>query len=411
MTRQIGRDLALSLAAQLAYKLLSFVVLALLAHRLAPDVAGAWLYALALATIAGSLTDLGTSDHTMRSVAAAPGGLRQAMGRLVSARLPLLASMLVLVPGLGLVMAPEALPYLLVATVYMVLMECWRSLAAVFSGLRRVAWTVFGFGGSQLLLALGLAAGTALDPGLPALGAVYLVSALFAVGLGTGFLLRAGGRPQAAAAGDLIRHSWRLFALAIMPLLHLKLGSLLLGQLSAYAAVVAYELGGRIVEASQFLVRPVTLVIVPACVALAAAGEQGDLRRLAAPTLAVAVALGCGLAVLGALAAPLLQGVLLGPDYAEAVPLLRLLMLAVPGLLLSSAASWVAVAAGLEGRALLVAGAGLALHAGLAPVLIAAEGAEGAAMALAVALTLSALGLTAVCAGSLRGTAPRMAEA
>lgn len=411
MSPRIRRDLALSLSAQLAYKALSFAVLAILARGLAPELAGAWLYALAVATIAGSLTDLGASDCTARAVAAAPGRLRQEAGRLLSARLPLLATMLLLVPGLGFLLAPDALPYLVLAAAYAALMECWRSLAALFSGLRRVGWTVIGFGGAQLLLVAGLGLAVLHAPGLPALAAAYLASALYAVLAGTGLLLRAGGRPAMIPAGDLLRRSWRLLALAILPLLHLKLGSLLLGPLGSFAAVAAYDLGARIVEASQLLVRPVTLVIVPACVALAAAGDRHEVRRLAAPALAIMAILGAGLAIAGLVAAPMIQAVLLGERYAGAVPLLRLLMLAVPGLLLSGTAGSIAVAMGLEARALLVAAAALALHLALAAALIAAHGAEGAALALVAAVTLSALGLTAVCAGALRGAGHRLAEA
>jgi O-antigen/teichoic acid export membrane protein len=155
----------------------------------------------------------------------------------------------------------------------------------------------------------------------------------------------------------------------------------------------------------------VTLVIFPACAALAAAGARGEVRRLAWPTLAVAGSLGCGLAILGILAAPLLQAVLLGPDYAHVVPLLRLLMLAVPGLLLGGAAGYVVVALGLEGRALVVAAAALALHAALATWLIPAWGAAGAAAALATALIVSALGMAAVCAQALRATTPQAVSA
>ena len=411
MSGPIGRDLALSFAAQLAYKLLSFVILALLARGLAPDVAGAWLYALALATVAGSFTDLGASDHTSRTVAADPGRLPQALGALARTRLPLLAALLVLVPAFGLVTAPDAVPYLAVAALYAALMECWRSLAAIFAGLRQVAWTVMGFGGAQVALVAGLGIATLLAPGLPGLAAAYLGSALLALAIGTTLLVRTAGPVRLAPARGLIRRSWRLFILSTLPLVHLKLGSLLLGPLSGYAAVAAYDMGGRIIEASQFLVRPVTLVIFPACAALAAAGARGEVRRLAWPTLAVAASLGCGLAILGFLAAPLLQAVLLGPDYAHAVPLLRLLMLAVPGLLLGGAAGYVAVALGLEGRALVVAAAALALHAALATWLIPAWGAAGAAVALATALIVSALGMAAVCAQALRQTTPQAVSA
>ena len=80
MSGPIGRDLALSFAAQLAYKLLSFVILALLARGLAPDVAGAWLYALALATVAGSFTDRARGVVRSAQVGAGAGHRGQGQG-------------------------------------------------------------------------------------------------------------------------------------------------------------------------------------------------------------------------------------------------------------------------------------------------------------------------------------------
>ena len=405
---RLGRDLAVSLAAQAAYKLLNLAVLALLARRLAPEVAGAWFYALAVTAAAGPLTDLGTSDLTTRAIAADPRRAGERAGALLATRLPLLLAFVLLVPALGALVAPDALPYLLVATLYAALTETWRSLAAVFAGLRRVDWTVLGFGGSLALLLPALAGATSVAPSLPALALAYLASGLLAAGVGLHLLRRALG-PGAARFWPprppaLVARSWRLFALGSAAVLHLKLGSLLLGPLAGYPAVAAYEVGGRLVEASQFLTRPVTLVVFPACAALAAAGDVAGVRRLAAPALGAALLLGIGLAALGSVAAPRLGSLLLGAGYPDAAPLLRRLMLAVPGLLLGGTATLLAMALHLERRALTLAAGSLALHAALAAALVPAYGARGAAAALAVALGTSALGTTLLCLRALRGS-------
>ena len=83
----VGVDLALTVTAQLAYKLLGFVILTLLARGLGPDEFGFLMFALATCELAALLTEFGSSAYLIREIAMTPVHTLRLLGEVLGIRL------------------------------------------------------------------------------------------------------------------------------------------------------------------------------------------------------------------------------------------------------------------------------------------------------------------------------------
>jgi O-antigen/teichoic acid export membrane protein len=403
--------LAVSLAGYLGHKLLSYAVLALLARLLAPDEFGVWLFALALGAVLLPLTDGGLSDHLTRTAAASPAGALDEAGRVLTLRLPLLAAF-TLAAAAAPTPAGVTTPVFAAAAAHLALLEVWRTQAALFAGLHRFAWPLVGFGLHLAVLLASLPVATRLAPGLGPVAACHLLSAAVAVAFGVAAQRRLGrvrlGSRGDAPAWHALGRSWRLFLLALVAVANLKLGTLLLGAFADYREVARYETSARLLEASQFLMRPAMLVLFPWCAGLAAAGSAAELRRILPRAAAAALGLGAAVSAVAITGAPSILAVVYGEPYAASAEVMRTLFLGLPALYLATVASLAAMSLNAEGPAVLAMLVGLAVNAALGLLLIPAAGAAGAAAAAALAQGVAALGLAAVCwrgLGSLQAAA------
>ena len=145
---KIRRDLLIAFASQLAFKVLGFAVLAVMARLLSQAEYGKLMFALTLCGVTVLVTDLGASTDLSRRVAAAPGGARRRLEAVLSARLPLLAAYLVLLPAWVAVTKPDALAVAAAIAVYSVCKDVYRTYSSLFQGLHRIGYTVVAFGAS-----------------------------------------------------------------------------------------------------------------------------------------------------------------------------------------------------------------------------------------------------------------------
>ena len=384
MTRaRIRRDLLIAFASQLGFKLLGFVVLALMARRLSQADYGKLMFALTLCGVTVLVTDLGASTDLSRRVAAAPAGARRRLEAVLSARLPLLAAYLVLLPAWVALTKPDALAVAAAIAVFSVCKDTYRSFASLFLGLHRVGYTVAAFGTSLLVLVAAVAVGAATGAGLPWMTGSHVLSGVVLLGVAVGVTrFRIGPlRPRCAwrRMKRVFRGSIWVFVLSVAGLVHFAADTLMLGYMQPYEQVARYEAAAKLLEASQFLVRPLSLILLPVCAALASRQQWQDLRRLMNRMFAGMAALGLltwGFVAL--LAGPIIR-IVYTATYDDSAEVLRVLYLSVPGLYAATVAMLLASSTMRERGAVFIMALGVALNVAGNLVAIPRYGALGAA--------------------------------
>ena len=377
------RHLLIAFSSQLGFKLLGFAVLALMARGLSQAEYGKLMFALTLCGVTVLVTDLGASTDLSRRVAAAPGGARRRLEAVLSARLPLLAAYLVLLSAWVAVTKPDALAVAVAIAVFSALKDVYRTYSSLFLGLHRVGYAAATYGISLLVLLAAVAAGTMTGAGLAWMTGAHVLS-------GAVLLAAAAGITRLRIGPIRLRWGWRLmqpvfgrsvwlFALSLAGLAHFSADTVMLGYLQPYEQVARYQAAATLLEASQFAVRPLTLILLPVCAALASRQQWDDLRRLMHRMFA-------GMAVLGVaawgfvalLSLPIIR-IVYTAAYDDSAEVLRVLYLSVPGLYAATVAMLVASSTMGEKRAVLIMAAGVTLNVALNLVAIPRYGALGAA--------------------------------
>jgi O-antigen/teichoic acid export membrane protein len=377
------RDLLIAFASQFGFKLLGFAVLALMARRLSQTEYGKLMFALTLCDMTVLVTDLGASTDLARRVAAAPGEARARLEAVLSARLPLLAAYLVLLPAWVAVTKPDALAVAAAIAVYSVCKDAYRTYSSLFQGLRHIEYSAAAFGISLLVLVAGVAAAATTGAGLAWMTGAYVLSGAVLLGVAAGITrlrigpvrLRGGWRlMQRVFAGSV----W-LFVLSIAGLVHFAADTVMLGYMQPYAEVARYQAAAKLLEASQFVVRPLTLILLPVCAALASRQQWDDLRRLMHKMFAGMAVLGVAAwAFVALLSVPIIR-IVYTATYDDSAPVLRVLYLSVPGLYTATVAMLLASSTMREKRAVFIMALGVALNVALNLVAIPRYGALGAA--------------------------------
>ena len=391
------RHLLIAFSSQLGFKLLGFAVLALMARGLSQAEYGKLMFALTLCGVTVLVTDLGASTDLSRRVAAAPGGARRRLEAVLSARLPLLAAYLVLLSAWVAVTKPDALAVAVAIAVFSALKDVYRTYSSLFLGLHRVGYAAATYGISLLVLLAAVAAGTMTGAGLAWMTGAHVLS-------GAVLLAAAAGITRLRIGPIRLRWGWRLmqpvfgrsvwlFALSLAGLAHFSADTVMLGYLQPYEQVARYQAAATLLEASQFAVRPLTLILLPVCAALASRQQWDDLRRLMHRMFA-------GMAVLGVVAwglvallsLPIIR-IVYTAAYDDSAEVLRVLYLSVPGLYAATVAMLVASSTMGEKRAVLIMAAGVTLNVALNLVAIPRYGALGAAWVTVASQTFVGLWL------------------
>lgn len=411
MSGKTRRDLLIGFGSQLAFKGLGFVTLALMARNLSQADYGKLMFALTLCGVTVLATDLGASTDLVRRVAADPAGARRRLGRVLSARAPLVAAYLVLITAWAALTKPDAMAVVAAIAVYSVLKDLYRSYASLFLGLHHVEYSVAAYGIKLLFLVVAVAVGAAVGGGLAWMTGAHLASGVILLLVAALIARTQVGPVRLRPPGKLMRRVFAqsiwLFGASIMGAAHLGAGTLILGYLAPYEQVAVYEAAARLLEASQFMVRPLTLILFPVSALLASRRNWDELRRLMHRMFGGIILVGVAAwGVVALIASPLIRVVYTG-SYDESAAILRILYLSVPGLYAATVAMFVASSMNRERAAVLIAGSGVALNAGINLMVVPRIGATGAAWATVASQTLTALALMAY---TYRGVAAAPAE-
>jgi O-antigen/teichoic acid export membrane protein len=385
------RDLVVGFASQLAFKLLGFAVLALMARRLSQADYGKLMFALTLCGVTVLATDLGASTDLARRVAAAPGGARRRLEAVLSARLPLLAAYLLILPAWVALTKPDALAVAAAIAVFSLLKDVYRTYSSLFLGLHRIEYTVAAFGTSLVVLVALVAVGAATGAGLAWMTGAHVVSGAVLLGTAAAILHRTLGPIRLRCRWRLMRRifvgSVWLFVLSVAGSLHLAAGTLMLGYLQPYEQVARYEAAAKLLEASQFMVRPLSLILLPVCASLASRRQWDELRRLMHKMFAGMAVIGAGAwGFVALLALPIIR-IVYTATYDDSAEVLRVLYLSVPGLYAATVAMLLASSTMRERRAVIIIASGVAMNLLMNLVAIPRYGALGAAWVSAVSQT------------------------
>jgi len=399
--RKVRTDLAVAFGGQAAFKLGGYVILALLARHLPREAFGEFFYLLALASLLVMATELGTSNYLVRSTARDPTRTAADYVEVVRARVPLVLLFLAGMPAFIALTEPALLWAALGVALYAGLKDLNRANSSVLYGLRQVVLAQLPFGGTLLLtlslIVLAVRDGATLSEVV--LAYVAWGGALFVVGLVL-VRLRVGPLPWRGAAvrlRPLLRLSLPLFAVDVLALVHFKVDTVMLGLLRPMTEVAAYEAAARLLEASQFLVRPLTLIFFPVISALVVRdGGLGRLRSLLSRIMGLVLLLGGALAAGVTLLAPWIVPFVFGAGFDSSIPLLRILFLSVPGLYVAVVAIFTGNALHIERWTMAALAAGVVLNLGLNAVAIPRYGPEGAAWATLASQTFLAIALVVV---------------
>ncbi|MCC6683352.1 MAG: flippase [Phycisphaeraceae bacterium] len=390
------RDLVLSFGSHVLFKLLGFVTLALLARQLSQADYGKLMFALSLCLTAVLVTDLGASTDLQRRVAASPFAARRRLGLVISARLPLLAVYyLIILAWVGLTKA-DALLIVAVIALHAIGKDLYRSYSLLFAGLQRIGLSIVAFTGGLLLLTAGVALGAVLDQGVRWMASCYVLGAAAMLMIAAAATRATIGRPRLllprpAVMKRVFGGSMFLFALAVMSLVHFSADTLMLGYMRPYNDVATYEAAAKLLEASQFLVRPLTLILFPICAQLAARGNWVDLHRLLHRMFLVVTGVGLVACAAMALLAGVLVRIVYTKTYDDSAMVLRVLYLSVPGLYVATVGAFLAASVHREKRAVAVMTAGVLLNVLANAWAIPRYGPLGAAWVTVVTQTLVAV--------------------
>jgi O-antigen/teichoic acid export membrane protein len=385
------RDLAVGFASQLAFKLLGFAVLALMARRLSQADYGKLMFALTLCGVTVLATDLGASTDLARRVAAAPRGARRRLEAVLSARLPLLAAYLLILPAWVALTKPDALAVAAAIAVFSLLKDVYRTYSSLFLGMHRVDYTVAAFGTSLIVLVALVAVGAATGAGLLWMTGAHVVSGAVLLGTAAAILHRTLGPIRLRCRWRLMRRifvgSVWLFVLSVAGSVHFAAGTLMLGYLHPYEQVARYEAAAKLLEASQFMVRPLSLILLPVCASLASRRQWDELRRLMHKMFAGMAVLGVGAwGFVALLALPIIR-IVYTSTYDDSAEVLRVLYLSVPGLYAATVAMLLASSTMRERRAVIIIASGVVMNVLMNLVAIPRYGVLGAAWATVVSQT------------------------
>jgi O-antigen/teichoic acid export membrane protein len=400
-------DLVLATAAEVLQKLSGYAVLGILARRFDKTSMGQLFFVLALASMLAAGTELGTTRYLVREVATTPSLALRRLGEVLSLRVPLALVALAVVGTVVSVTRPDLAPLALPALIAGLLTDLSYTFGGFLVGRREVGLRlVTGLSGPAVLLSLvAIAAARGATPGQVML--CYAAASVVPVAAGAFAVRRRFGpiplRGTPAGAITAARASLPFFLLTTLGVVHFKVDTLLLFALATPAAVATYEAAYKLFEVSRFVIRPTATVFFPVSAALAGErkwiGFGHTLRRL----LALSGGAGVAVSIVILASAGFVISLAWGHQYDEAVPVLRVLYLAVPTIYLGFVATFLAGALHLEAAAARVLGLCLLANVGLNLLAIPRWGPLGAAWTTVITETFATLWLLRLIRRAVQG--------
>ncbi|MFC2053987.1 flippase [Chloroflexota bacterium] len=393
MDRQkITVDLALSSSSHIIAKLVSYIVITILARYLTKEDMGAFFFAATLATFFALFTDLGTNKYLNREVSEKPANSLLYLSEVFSLRLVLQVIFLFALYGFTVLTKPEIITTVILTSIYIFLENLNYSFTAFFLGLRNVKIYALTTISAKLLLAVLVLVATGFNASLNLILLCYIIANAFLILFSLLQVRRISGPMDWVwdweTEARIIRISLPFFLVTFLTMLQLNIDTLMLGFMQPYADVATYTSGFKMLEVSQFVIRPLVAVFFPISARLAVQGNWSEFKTLFQRLLLGTGIFGLLVAIGILVSADMVVSFVFGPKYGTTANILRVLFLCAPFLYLWLVCFSFASALHIEVKIVRVMVVGVVANAILNLVGIYLLGIQGAAWATVTSQTL-----------------------
>jgi O-antigen/teichoic acid export membrane protein len=393
--QKITRDLALGFFSRFFHMFVSYAVLFIMARYLKKEEMGAFFFAASIATFAVMFANLGTRDYLMRRAATKPGESAQYLSETLSFRLPLFVVYFLLINLSMFLVRPDIMEVTLITSTYVLLDECSSTFTAIFLGVKKILYDVVGVVISKAVLLGLILLAVQMEWGF-----LYVISCHImanAVWLSIVYWIMGKKIGTFQIIWDLkifrrvMTEALPFFLLTFLYVAHSKIDTLMLGLMKTYAVVATYEASYKLLEASRFILQPVSMVFFPLFVEMAGKDDWKDIRRLFQKMVFALGLLAVGIVCIVVVAADIIIPLVYGPKYFDSIPILRILFLAVPMIYLGSVSGLLAFSIHMEKKVVRAFLYSVAINIILNSLFIPRWGAFGAAWTTVVSETILAV--------------------
>ena len=398
--QKIKVDLILATGTSFFAKLVGYIIITILVRYLTKDEMGAFFFAATLATIFALISTLGTDQYLIREVSEKPDSALTYLSQVISLRLLLQVVLLLILNGFVLLTTPDIILTVFLTSIYIFLDHLYYSFGSYFLGLRQVIYWAVTQISTKLLLAVLVIFSVNFNASLTLILLCYILANTFLI-LFSALLVWVKYGPLRLSWNrdimlEIVRVSLPFFVLSFLEMAQLNIDTLMLGYMKSYSVVATYTAGIKLLEASQFVIRPIPMVFFPIIAGLVVHHNWVQAKSLFKKLLLVTVSFGL-LVSIGVLltANPIIMFVF-GPDYSETVGVVRVLFLGAPFMYTGLVGLFYANALHIEKKAVWVMLIGVTGNIILSGVAISWIGAIGAAWATVVSqafITISLLSL------------------
>jgi len=384
--RNIFGDTAALAASAAATTLIRGIVALALVRYLGPTDYGALAAAIALATLACHLVDLGTGYHTVRQVSRAPDQAPTYLGNaLVTTALMLVVMTAFLNGAVWSFEYPHGARILMPLLGVGVLLQAARApLHGALRALGRVGRCALSELSGALVLALMCALGILWVRPLPFFGLMHLATGLGGMAVAAALVAKlVRPRPRLAEVPAYVRASLPFAASSVFYVIYGQIDTVMLANMRSTPEVGIYSAAFKLVALMNLVPVAMSAALLPAAFALGESNAS-ELRRIFRLNIRYLAAVSVPLAAAIWIFAAPIRVLLMGPDYAGVEPLLRILAVQVVLRYLSYAPADALYALGKERQRVAIQGLASLVNVALNLVLIPRAGPAGAALATVV---------------------------
>ena len=381
--KKISLDLGMSASAQVIMKLVSYIVITILARYLSKDDMGAFFFAATLATFFALLTELGTNRYLNREVSENPSQALNRLSEVFSLRVVLQVIFILALYAFTALTKPEIITTVVLTSIYIFLDQLNYSFTAFFLGLRDVKIYALTIISSKLLLTILVLAATRFSASLNLILLCYISANTFLILFSYFQVRRISGKLdwfwERETEWAIIRKSLPFFLVTYLTMMQFNIDTLMLGYFQPYTDVASYTSGFKMLEVSQFVIRPLVLVFFPISTRMVIGGCWDELKTLFRNLLLGAGIFGLLAAIAVFASADYLILFIFGPKYSSSAGILRILFLSGPFLYMWLIAFFFAASLHIESKAALAIAVSVGVNALLNLVSIKSLGTTGVA--------------------------------
>jgi O-antigen/teichoic acid export membrane protein len=398
--QKIKVDLILATGTSFFAKLVGYIIITILVRYLTKDEMGAFFFAATLATIFALISTLGTNQYLIREVSEKPEGSITHLSQVLSLRLLLQVLLLLILNCFVLLTTPDIILTVFLTSIYIFLDHLYYSFGSYFLGLRQVIYWAITQISTKLLLAVLVIFSVNFNASLILILLCYILANTFLILLSALLVWVKYGPLRLSWNRDIMlgiaRISLPFFILSFLIMVQLNIDTLMLGYMKSYSVVATYTAGIKLLEASQFVIRPIPMIFFPITAGLLLHQNWAGAKSLFQKLLLVTGSFGLLVSVGVLLTAHPIIMFVFGPDYSETVGVVRVLFLGAPFLYTGLVCIFYANALHIEKKAVWVMLIGVTGNIILSAIAISWIGAIGAAWATVVSqgfITITLLSL------------------